>query len=68
MLEQASQVDDANFPPQLLEELSAVKAAALRRRLRLPPVAHLAENIGPRQVINDPMPRSRGITLLIGIE
>ena len=47
-LPQASQADLANFPPQLLEELSAIKAAALADDYAYRQVAHLTENIGPR--------------------
>ncbi|MGA7769856.1 MAG: M20/M25/M40 family metallo-hydrolase [Candidatus Sulfotelmatobacter sp.] len=45
---QASQAEQANFPPQLLEELSAIKAAALSDDYAYRQVAHLTENIGPR--------------------
>jgi len=45
---QASQAEQANFPPQLLEELSAIKAAALSDDYAYHQVAHLTENIGPR--------------------
>ena len=45
---QASRADLANFPPQLLEELSAIKAAALSDDYAYRQVAHLTENIGPR--------------------
>jgi len=37
-----------NFPPQLLEELNAIKSAALEDDYAYRQVAHLTENIGPR--------------------
>ena len=37
-----------DFPPQLLEELNAIKAAALEDEYAYRQVAHLTENIGPR--------------------
>lgn len=37
-----------NFPPKLLEELNAIKAAALEDDYAYRQVAHLTENIGPR--------------------
>src|ERR1700722_8006780 len=43
-----SPAEQANFPPQLLEELSAIKAAALSDDYAYRQVAHLTENIGPR--------------------
>ena len=45
---QASQAQQENFPPQLLEELSAIKKAALADDYAYRQVAHLTENIGPR--------------------
>jgi len=45
---QASQAEQANFPPQLLEELSAIKTAALSDDYAYRQIAHLTENIGPR--------------------
>ena len=45
---QASEADRANFPPQLLDELSAIKSAALSDDYAYRQVAHLTENIGPR--------------------
>jgi carboxypeptidase Q len=45
---QPSQAEQANFPPQLLEELSAIKAAALSDDYAYRQIAHLTENIGPR--------------------
>ena len=45
---QASQEEQANFSPRLLEELSAIKAAALSDDYAYRQVAHLTENIGPR--------------------
>ncbi|HTW32184.1 MAG TPA: M20/M25/M40 family metallo-hydrolase [Candidatus Sulfotelmatobacter sp.] len=43
-----SQADKDNFPPQLLDELSAIKAAALTDDYAYRQVAHLTENIGGR--------------------
>jgi carboxypeptidase Q len=45
---QASQADRENFPPQLLEELAAIKTAALADDYAYRQVTHLTENIGPR--------------------
>ncbi len=45
---QASQADLQNFPQLLLQQLSAVKAAALNDDYAYREVAHLTENIGPR--------------------
>jgi len=44
----ASAADVANFPPQLLDELSAIKTAALSDDYAYHQLAHLTENIGPR--------------------
>jgi carboxypeptidase Q len=44
----ASQAEKDNFPPQLLEELSAIKTAALADDYAYRQVAHLTENIGAR--------------------
>ncbi|MGP0018612.1 MAG: M20/M25/M40 family metallo-hydrolase [Candidatus Sulfotelmatobacter sp.] len=44
----ASAADLANFPPQLLAELSAIKTAALTDDYAYHQLAHLTENIGPR--------------------
>lgn len=46
--QQASQAERDNFPPQLIEELSAIKTAALSDDYAYHQVAHLTENIGPR--------------------
>ncbi len=46
--QQASQAEQENFPPQLLEELAAIKTAALSDDYAYRQVAHLTENIGPR--------------------
>lgn len=43
-----SQEQRENFPPQLLDELAAIKAAALADDFAYHQVAHLTENIGPR--------------------
>lgn len=48
MAPQASAADLQNFPPLLLQQLSAVKAAALNDDYAYRQVAHLTENIGPR--------------------
>ncbi len=45
---QASQAQQENFPAPLLEELAAIKAAALSDDYAYRQVAHLTENIGPR--------------------
>src|ERR1035437_2265457 len=45
---QASQADQENFPPPLLDQLAAIKAAALSDDYAYHQVAHLTENIGPR--------------------
>jgi len=44
----ASQTEQQNFPPQLLDELAAIKSAALADDYAYRQVAHLTENIGPR--------------------
>jgi carboxypeptidase Q len=46
---QPSAADQQNFPPLLLQQLSAVKAAALNDDYAYRQLAHLTENIGPRQ-------------------
>jgi carboxypeptidase Q len=43
-----SQAERDNFPPRLLEELAAIKTAALSDDYAYHQVAHLTENIGPR--------------------
>lgn len=43
-----SQAQQENYPPQLLEQLSAIKAAALNDDYAYLRLAHLTENIGPR--------------------
>src|SRR5271169_1720254 len=43
-----SSAQQENFPPQLLNELEAIKAAALADDYAYRQVAHLTENIGPR--------------------
>jgi carboxypeptidase Q len=45
---QASQVDQHNFPPLLLQQLSAIKAATLNDDYAYRQLTHLTENIGPR--------------------
>ena len=45
---QASQAEQENFPAPLLQELSAIKTAALSDDYAYHQVAHLTENIGPR--------------------
>jgi hypothetical protein len=45
---QMTQAQQENFPPQLLDELVAIKAAALADDYAYRQVAHLTENIGPR--------------------
>jgi carboxypeptidase Q len=43
-----SEAQRENFPPKLLDELAAIKAAALTDDYAYRQVAHLTENIGPR--------------------
>src|SRR5580704_5007838 len=45
---QASPIDQQIFPPLLLQQLSAIKAAALNDDYAYRQLAHLTENIGPR--------------------
>ena len=45
----ASEAEQQNFPPLLLQQLSAIKAAALNDDYAYRELAHLTENIGPRQ-------------------
>jgi carboxypeptidase Q len=45
---QTTQADKQNFPPLLLQQLSAIKAAALNDDYAYRQLAHLTENIGPR--------------------
>ena len=45
---QNSQAEQQNFPPLLLQQLSAVKAASLSDDYAYRQLAHLTENIGPR--------------------
>jgi carboxypeptidase Q len=45
---QVSQAQQENFPPQLLEQLNAIKAAALADDYAYRQVSHLTENIGAR--------------------
>src|ERR1700723_3531772 len=45
---QPSPTDEHNFPPLLLQQLSAIKATALNDDYAYRQVAHLTENIGPR--------------------
>jgi len=46
---QPSATDQRNFPPLLLQQMSAIKAAALNDDYAYRELAHLTENIGPRQ-------------------
>lgn len=48
MVPQASQAQLDNFPPQLMEDLVAIKSAALMDDYAYRQVTHLTENIGPR--------------------
>ena len=43
---QPSPADEHNFPPLLLQQLSAIKATALNDDYAYRQVAHLTENIG----------------------
>jgi carboxypeptidase Q len=45
---QPSPAEQQNFPPLLLQQLSAIKAAALADDYAYREVSHLTENIGPR--------------------
>jgi len=45
---ETTQADQQNFPPLLLQQLSAIKAAALNDDYAYRQAAHLSENIGPR--------------------
>src|SRR5580658_4780655 len=45
---QSTQLDKQNFSPLLLQQLSAIKAAALNDDYAYRQLAHLTENIGPR--------------------
>jgi carboxypeptidase Q len=45
---ESTQTDKLNFPPLLLQQLSAIKAAALGDDYGYRQLAHLTENIGPR--------------------
>jgi|SRR5579863_1844912 carboxypeptidase Q len=45
---QTTEAEQENFPPQLLDELAAIKAAALSDDYAYRQVAHLTENIGGR--------------------
>ncbi len=48
MIPEMTQAQQENFPPQLLDQLAAIKAAALADDYAYRQVAHLTENIGPR--------------------
>ncbi len=45
---QSTEPEQRNFPPLLLQQLSAIKAAALNDEYAFRQLAHLTENIGPR--------------------
>ena len=45
---QTTAADQQNFPPLLLQQLSAIKAAALNDDYAYRQLSHLTENIGPR--------------------
>lgn len=45
---QSTQAQQNNFPPQLIEEMNAIKSAALADDYAYRQLAHLTENIGPR--------------------
>jgi Zn-dependent M28 family amino/carboxypeptidase len=47
-LRQPSAAEQQNFSPLLLQQLSAIKAAALNEEYAYRQLAHLTENIGPR--------------------
>jgi carboxypeptidase Q len=46
--QQMTQAQRDNFPPQLLQQLEAIKSAALKDDYAYRQLAHLTENIGPR--------------------
>ena len=46
--QQPTQAEQQNFPPLLLQQLSAIKAAALNDDYAYRQLTHLTENIGPR--------------------
>ena len=46
--QQSTQAEQQNFPPLLLQQLSAIKAAALNDDYAYRQLTHLTENIGPR--------------------
>ena len=46
---QPTVAEQQNFPPLLVQQLSAIKAAALNDEYAYRQLAHLTENIGPRQ-------------------
>jgi len=46
--QQPTTADQQNFPPLLLQQLSAIKAAALNDDYAYRELSHLCENIGPR--------------------
>ena len=46
--QQPAATDQQNFPPLLLQQLSAIKAAALNDDYAYRELSHLCENIGPR--------------------
>src|ERR1700736_4935823 len=45
---QHSRQEQDNFPPQLIHDLNAIKAAALADDYAYERLSHLTENIGPR--------------------
>src|SRR6476661_4204105 len=47
-LPQMTPAQQENFPPELLDQLAAIKTAALADDYAYRQVAHLTENIGPR--------------------
>jgi len=62
---QSSALDRQNFPPLLLQQLSAVKAAALNDDYAYRELTHLTENIGPRATGS---PQARAAAEYVGDE
>ena len=62
---QSSAADQHNFPPLLLQQLSAIKAAALNDDYAYRQLAHLTENIGPRATGS---PQARAAAEYVGDE
>src|SRR6202049_4333670 len=57
---QHSPQEQDNFPPQLIRDLNAIKAAALADDYAYKRLSHLTENIGPRPSGSPHAPGARG--------